>query len=160
MIEVVIMRGLPGSTKTTWIENYLEINQPFIRGFSVCSADQYMVNAAGDYEFQVERLARSHANCLRKFIDDLLRFSKNDPSENHVIFVDNTNLRLVDIAPYVRVAQAFNAAFRVIYIQGDPKACAARNIHGVPLEQVEAMAKGIEPLPSDWPVEFVWYKIG
>ena len=127
---VVLMRGLPGSGKNYFINrNYLS---PV-----VCEADEYFVRD-GIYEFNQETLGAAHRYCLKKFLKALLR---RDP----LIVLANTNIVYSEMREYIEYA---NEAGYIIRLQepetdwkSNPESCFARNIHGVPLETIQAMSK-------------------
>ena len=92
--RVVILSGLPGSYKSTYAKK-LELE-----GAVVVSADHYF-EVDGGYRFDRNLLGKAHGECLKRFI----QFITEDKS---VIIVDNTNLTLIDIAPYYAAARAFD----------------------------------------------------
>lgn len=137
MKRVTIMRGIPGSGKTTWVRR----NRP---GAYVCSADDFHRNEDGVYEFKRENAGPAHNNCLWKFTYAIV------VRELYDIVVDNTNVKVFEIAPYYRIAEAFGYEVEVRCILCDPVRGTARTVHAVPLETVMAMANGFEPLPAWW----------
>ena len=58
-----ILRGLPGSGKTTVAEALL---QKYQEHAVVCSADHYRYNKHGDYVWSVDSLQETHNKCQRK----------------------------------------------------------------------------------------------
>jgi hypothetical protein len=59
--EVVIMRGLPGSGKTTFVgANFAESE--------VCSADAFFKRGANGYAFDFERIGEAHYACMAAFL--------------------------------------------------------------------------------------------
>lgn len=132
---ITIMRGIPGSGKTTWVKKHR-------KGAHVVSADDYFMQG-GQYCFSPALLGEAHKECLRKFVKLLLEGYKD-------IVVDNTNVRAHEIAPYYRLAEAYERPVEIVWCLAHPADAAARNIHGVPHETVHKMALSFESLPPGW----------
>jgi len=144
MFEVIIMQGVAGSGKSTYIKN----NFP---NSTVVSADHFFINTiTGVYEFNRELLAEAHGQCLIKFIETV-NAGNNDTPGNGLIVVDNTNCTVAEIAPYAAIALAYRCKLKIIYLEVDLKVAAARNLHGVEESQIAIMAEKIEKSAKDLP---------
>ena len=133
-MTVYIMRGIPGSGKSSWIANNLD------RGL-VCSADNFFM-VDGEYRFNPAKLPEAHKACLRFFVELF------DDSFVGDIIVDNTNTQLWELTPYLAFAEMKGHSVELIHIQCPVDVAAARNTHGVPKKAIEAMAARYEkPLP-------------
>ncbi|NMH63623.1 AAA family ATPase [Shewanella salipaludis] len=141
----IIMRGLPGSGKSHWVEQFIA-SQPLplalrIRRHGLFSTDDFFL-VEGEYRFNVARLAEYHQRNLTGFIQALAR---GEP----VVICDNTNLAHWEYMAYEAAAQALGYGVRKVLI-GNPRdprhraLCAERNRHGVPLAQLGSMAKNFE----------------
>lgn len=129
MSKVIIMRGIPGSGKSTWIAK----NAP---DAVVCSADHYFIQPDGSYVFMPEDLYLAHGACKTKFTQALME-------KKPTVVVDNTNVRKRDVEWYVEEALSLGVDFADLYIvtlHVDPKVGAERNLHGVPPEVCQRMA--------------------
>lgn len=151
MLEIIIMQGVSGSGKSTYIKN----NFP---SAIVVSADYYFVNVVtGNYEFNCELLGVAHANCLRSYIDTVIAW--NNKVEDGVLVVDNTNCTVAEIAPYAAIATAYGHKLKIICLDIDPKVATARNLHGVEESNVIVMAERImsssKDLPPYWKREVI-----
>lgn len=140
MKKVTIMRGIPGSGKSTWARN--NVVGRFV------SADDYFIDNNGVYVFNKDHLAAAHDLCLRNFVYLL-------DNETPSLVVDNTNVRAFEIAPYYRLAEAFGYHVEIIWLICDPVIAANRCIHGVPIDLVKSMSLSFDPLPSWWNVRII-----
>lgn len=140
---VIIYRGIPGSGKT----KHREENYPDAR---VCSADEYFLDSAGIYQFDANLLSNAHASCLRKYVGFLQNVEDGDE-----IVVDNTGTTVMEVAPYAALAAAYKKDFIVINIICSPEVAALRNIHDVPLGELQKMEnlfrQHMHLMPSWWP---------
>lgn len=137
MPKVIIMRGLPGSGKSTWTTQY------YSSGRTV-SADHYHMKE-GRYEFKQENIGLAHIQCLKQYLEVL---NQKTP----LIVVDNTNLAAWEIAPYYRLAEVFGYEVEIVWLRCYVEKCVARNIHNVPRERIGWMADILEneKLPMWW----------
>ena len=138
-MKVIIVRGLPGSGKSTWTQN----NCP---DAYVCSADKFF-EREGEYKFNPSLLPHAHAACMGAFIEALRE-------ERPLVVVDNTNVTKIEIAPYISVAQAFGYEVEIIYVQKKHsiQKLVERNIHKIPYRSVENMESRWEDnFPLYWP---------
>lgn len=132
---ITIMRGAQGFGKSHYIKNNLPEET------IVCSADHFFMKN-GDYLFDPKQISKAHEECLKKYT---LLVASNYSGH---IAVDNTNIRLWEISPYVNLATAFGLDYKIVEIVANPTIAAARNIHGVPEKTVIQAYKNLEePLP-------------
>lgn len=141
-MKVFIMRGLPGSGKSTWIKN----NFPFEGKVEVFSADDFHM-FDGVYKYDPKRAGYAHDQCLLAYLT-CIRVEKVTP----FVVVDNTNTTLMELAPYVRLAEIFGIDYEIIYIPCDPITAIMRNIHSVPENTILQMHKNLqtEIVPTYW----------
>lgn len=131
MRRVIILRGVPGSGKTTLAKRQYD-------GACIVSADDYYMRN-GVYRFDPALLSMAHADCLRRFVALL-----SDGCSCDRVVVDNTNTTVAEIAPYYALAIAFGLNPLIVTLIVDPIIAAARNVHGVSTEACIAMNKRIE----------------
>lgn len=127
MSRLYIIRGAPGSGKTTLAQKFHEMG---LVG-SVFEADMFMTNSEGDYHFDPRRLKDCHKKC-----QDAVRLTL---SRGESVAVSNTFTRLWEMEPYL----GMNYPTTVIRCEG-----AFGNIHGVPPEKVAEMRRRFEDYPS------------
>lgn len=175
MKRVVILSGVSGAGKTTYINNYIsEINKTHGENPNhyVASADHYfykpevLPNGEGidrfavpcTYQFDPAQLPQAHRRCFRDVIRSLIlgpiQF-EGDSSwlrSTHVIFVDNTNTTVEEIAPYYLAAEAYGYEPEIVTLWCDHDVAAERNTHGTPAEVVEKQFIRLarRTLPSYW----------
>lgn len=143
-MKVYIMRGLPGSGKSTWIKRYLEQRREGVAQAICCSADHYhMVD--GKYCYDPKNAGLAHNKCLNDYLQQIGVNTKD-------IVIDNTNTTLVELAPYVRIAEALGVEYEIIYLHCYPGTAIRRNTHNVPANTILAMYRNLvnEIVPSYW----------
>jgi len=143
MAKVILMSGIPGSGKSTIAKSF--------KGATIVSADHWF-ERTGVYQFNPAELGTAHGNCLRKFVATLINATDHLDGYETVVVVDNTNTSVVELAPYVALAQAYGATIELINVKCDPEVAHKRNVHGVPLQGIKRMAEAIEAreLPRFW----------
>lgn len=129
--KVIIMIGVPGSGKTTWINNYIKENYILPSEYVICSADHFF-EKTGKYVFFGSGLAQAHAECMAKFKHALTQGTQ-------FIFVDNTNIKEEHRDPYIAAAHEAEYKIKLQICTAAPDTCFNRNIHGVPLAAILRM---------------------
>lgn len=141
--RIVIMRGLPGSGKSSLTS---EINswQDLVTEHKalVCSSDSFFL-VGGEYRFDPRLLPENHAKCFLQYIEAVRLLSTNAAFPSNTIIADNTNTVFADLIPYCRVAEAYKVPFVIVEILCDPTTSLARNVHGVPIEVIFGMYKNL-----------------
>jgi len=141
-MKVVILRGIQGSGKSSYIAKHFPDAE-------VCSADNYFMDEDGNYNFNPAELGKAHESCLHRFVVEIWH------GQTKTLVVDNTNVSLWEISPYLNVARAFGHEVEIVRCEAPAVVAAERNVHGVPLKTVIAAANRMERLPPFWPTEVV-----
>lgn len=140
--KVVIMRGISGSGKSTYVAKHCS-------GAKVFSADNFFTEVVGEgkaYVFDAKRLGEAHRWCMHKFIRAVTHQDPIGRAES--VVVDNTNLQLWEFMGYVQVAQAMGYEVQIVQMETPVHVAAKRNVHGVPPNKVEDMSRRFQRLPS------------
>lgn len=96
---IIIMRGLPGTGKSTRVKEFT--SDPKI----VCSADDFF-KVNGKYDFDFKKLGLSHAFCRKKA---RILMQRQVP----LLVIDNTNIILRDIIPYADMARQYQYRIQI-----------------------------------------------
>lgn len=125
---LVIIRGLPGSGKTT-------ITKTQFPNFVNYEADMFFIDESGNYAFDKTRLQDAHNWCIES--------ARKALSEGKDVVVSNTFTRLYEIQPYVNMAIEFNIPLQVICANGNYK-----NTHNVPEAFIDIMKSRWQNIPT------------
>lgn len=129
MAELHIIRGLPGSGKSTFAKT---LDIPFIE------ADQYFTDFNGRYIYDPNKVKDAHAWCQKRVKEYL--------SRNESVAVANVFTKLWQIEIYLDMAKRFNAKAYIHECKGK-----FQNIHDVPEDAIAKMEFEWENIPS-------WYQ--
>jgi len=127
MADLYIIRGVPGSGKTTLAEKMNDSGMIDV----YFEADMMMIDHDGNYKFDPSKLSFCHDQCQRA-VDVAL-------TVGHNVAVSNTFTRKWEMKPYFDMAKKHGAQVTVIVCQGD-----FSNVHGVPNGKVQAMRDRFE----------------
>lgn len=121
--ELVLIRGLPGSGKTTMARVLAQV------GYAHFEADMFFITE-GVYRYDGSRIRDAHAWCQHKTREALALGWR--------VVVSNTFTRLQEMEPY----RSMTTNIRIIEAKGR-----WQNLHGVPAERLRQMAERWETLP-------------
>jgi len=120
--DLVIVRGLSGAGKTSFAE---------IVGKAVCSADDYLIDRNGNYNWHGSKLRKAHDWCYRK----CERFMKIGASP---VIIANTNSTEREIRPYFDLGKKYGYKVYSVIVENRH---GGQNIHDVPEDVIEKMEK-------------------
>ena len=138
MLKMFIMQGIPGSGKSRFVKR--------LGPAWVCSADSYpgLYTAAG---FDATKLGKAHTFCFKLAMLALQGGSS--------VVVDNTNLNIIDIAPYIALGKALACEIVIVRVRCPQLVAYRRQTHGVPLATHRKMAERFRRFvaPAYWEVK-------
>jgi predicted kinase len=122
----IILRGCPGSGKSTFAETIADKNTV------ICCADDYFVQN-GEYKFDGSKIKAAHKYCTDKFAAAMLLGNN--------IIVANTNIQEWEFQHYFDAAE--QSGYRVFVVVLENRH-GNKNIHNCPAEKVQLMAHKLE----------------
>jgi 2',3'-cyclic-nucleotide 3'-phosphodiesterase len=142
MKTLIILRGLPGSGKSTLVA---ELEKQLDKKAVVCSADYYFYfgkeHKPENYSFNRELLGKAHGQCKYnacKAMDD----------GEELVIIDNTNIRLAEYKFYALNAEERGYKVLSHAITGlSAEESSKLNVHNVPLEACVRMLSAYEKCP-------------
>lgn len=148
-MRVIVLRGIPGSGKSRYALNLVR-NERNER-VHIVSADHYFDRGLG-YKFDPTKLGAAHGQCLRRYSEYVADASMT--TSRIVMVVDNTNMSVVEMAPYMELAAAFRVPAEIIEFPCLVETAVQRNIHNVPRAAIEHMesirARETLNMPARW----------
>jgi predicted kinase len=109
----------------------------------ICSADHWMVNARGAYEFKPELLGYCHRRsegCFKKAL----------AAGVNLVISDNTNLKGSSRSPYIKMAWKAGYRVEMHLIDVDPAVAFSRQLHGCPEKRHVEQARQFGLILQKW----------
>ena len=125
MSTLYIIRGIPGSGKTTLAVNLCMSmkHPPFL-----LEADKYFINASGVYEFDPSKLPEAHNYCYSRAMENLI--------EGRDVIVSNTSTTEKEVQRYQKLAEELGVNFVSLIVENRH---GGKNVHGVPEDKIQQM---------------------
>lgn len=130
-MQLVLIRGLPGSGKSTVAKALHEA------GFEWFEADSYHLNDEGDYCYDPANVKAAHEWCQSETFKALANGKR--------VVVSNTFTRRFEMEPYFEMAKTLGIEPNVLEATGNWP-----NVHGVPADVVEKMRQRWETVGEEF----------
>lgn len=145
--KLIIVRGIPGSGKTTFVKNLQVYDNPEL-SFHF-EADMYFekfnpLSGQTDYDFKPSQLGKAHAWCQEQ--------TKRALTNGCKVYVSNTFTTLNELVPYLEMATGLGAKIEIHEMSEIPVVEGKRkSIHDVPQDVIDKMLqRWLNELPSPW----------
>lgn len=127
MAKLIIIRGIPGSGKSTMAKKMVAEGQADTHW----ETDMFFLNEKGEYIFNRNELSNAHIKCQEKVRQDL--------EYNRRVIVSNTFVKKWEMQPYIDMAKELDVSLEILTVKGE-----FQNTHGVPEEVIARMKSNWE----------------
>ena len=131
MSELILIRGLPGSGKSTFARSMVKRFLAAGLSYDHIETDMFF-QYLDEYKFDTSKLKEAHL-----WAQDWCRA---ELQVGDSVVVSNTFTRIWEMQPYLDMAKEFKAKVTVLTCEGQ-----YGNVHGVPEEKIQEMKRRWEP---------------
>jgi len=135
MKELYIVRGIPGSGKSTIALKLVG------HDFLVCEADKYFIDKiTGEYKFDVSKIKDAHKWCFN-LVETYMKDNLVNSQFYQEIAVSNTFTQEWEMESYLKLAVKYSYRVHTIIVENRH---GAQNTHGVPEDKLRIMRDRFE----------------
>lgn len=134
MLELIIVRGLPGSGKSTFARTF---------SYNHYEADMYFYDEKGNYNYCKSKLVEAHNKCFDDVVDSLTIYGQS-------AVVSNTFTQLEFIKRYTKYVSAFGIPITIHEMLGN-----YGNIHNVPESDIAKLKRNWQEIPHCWGIQVI-----
>ena len=129
MKDLILLRGLPGSGKSTFAKMLVwDID------YRHKEADMFFVDSEGNYKFEPSKIKDAHAWCQEE-VDFLMRY------EHSPVVVSNTFTQEWEMDAYYELAEKYGYRVHSVIVENRHN---GMNVHGCPSDKIEQMKNRFE----------------
>lgn len=140
-MQLILVRGIPGSGKSTKAKSMLVSNPNLVH----LEADM-LFEASGEYKFDPTLLSTAHDWCYSNTVFNLLAGKD--------VVVTNTFTKMWELESYLYIGQRLECDITIIEMK-----CEYGSIHGVPESKLQQMKARWEELPEDLKKSVHYYEV-
>lgn len=130
--KLIIIRGLPGSGKTTFSKKLMSKFEGPIKHYE---ADMFLI-VNGIYTFDITKLSQAHSWCRHNTFKSL--------SEGFTVIISNTFTTISEMKDYLKYAESINIPVEVYRLTTQFK-----GIHDVPDSTIKKMKARFQDYPGE-----------
>jgi predicted kinase len=135
MKTLYIVRGIPGSGKSTFAKRLVE------HDFLVCEADKFFIDKeTGEYNFDFSKIKDAHKFC-QETVETYMKDSLTNDQFYREIAVSNTFTQEWEMEPYIKLAEKYGYMVFTVIVENRH---GGKNIHGVPEDKLQIMKERFE----------------
>ena len=133
-VDLILVRGVPGAGKTTFMHDYFDD-----AGTGWFSADDFMVDENGDYDYDPKRVAECHKMCQDAVLEMYTGNEDGDYTDGHwTIVVANTFCSEWEMEAYIKMHEQYGNGGKIYTIIVENRH-GSKSIHDVPDDKIEMM---------------------
>lgn len=136
MKKLIILRGIPGSGKTTHARELMQYYIKENKTVTHFEADMFFTKPDGTYDWKPSLIGVAHKWCQDKV--------RNALNTNDVVIVANTSLTKTEVDTYVEIGKAACADITIQRLTGN-----YQNVHKVPDETLQKMKEKLQDYPGE-----------
>tara|TARA_R110002012_G_C11498020_1_gene596999 strand:- start:50 stop:508 length:459 start_codon:yes stop_codon:yes gene_type:complete len=149
MKDLILVRGVSGSGKSTFVETILNIQNlqekynPDRESVIVdeVSADKFFIDDNNKYNFNPKMLPEAHKFCQDVVNDCMRLITQEYKHDKHIILVHNTFTKEWEMKPYYKLADKYDYRVTTIIMENRHE---SDSIHNVPSDVISAQKNRFE----------------